>query len=78
MFQCKDQNMGMLERACLAVEGAAKGGGVAPEVLFHIAKHWLECYERLAPKQPDNATVNHDGTVMEAAGKSLDLDPCRS
>ena len=30
----------MLEKACLAVEGAAKGGGVYPEVLFMVAKKW--------------------------------------
>lgn len=36
----------MLERACLAVESAAKGGGVYPEVLFHVAKLWYELYEK--------------------------------
>ena len=35
----------MLEEACLAVEGAAKGGGVYPEVLFSVANYWYELYE---------------------------------
>ena len=35
----------MLERACLAVESAAKGGGVYPEVLFEVARKWYELYE---------------------------------
>jgi hypothetical protein len=28
LFQCKEQSRDMLEKACLAVESAAKGGGV--------------------------------------------------
>lgn len=35
----------MLEGACLAVEGAAKGGGVYPEVLFSVARCWYELFE---------------------------------
>ena len=43
LIQCKEQSREMLERAGLAVESAAKGGGVYPEVfersvriLYHI------------------------------------------
>lgn len=45
IMQCKEQNNGMLERACLAVESAAKGGGVYPEVLFDVARRWYELYK---------------------------------
>lgn len=45
LIQCKEQSRSMLERACLAVESAAKGGGVYPEVLFDVAKRWAELYE---------------------------------
>ena len=45
LIQCKEQSQEMLERACLAVESAAKGGGVYPEVLFDVAKRWYELYE---------------------------------
>ncbi|KAK3090543.1 hypothetical protein FSP39_012583 [Pinctada imbricata] len=38
LFQCKEQSREMLEKACLAVESAAKGGGVYPEVLFDVAR----------------------------------------
>lgn len=38
--QCKEQGPQMLERACMAVEQAGKGGGVFPEVLFDVAKMW--------------------------------------
>ena len=34
LLQCKEQSRSMLEKACLAVESAAKGGGVYPEVIF--------------------------------------------
>ena len=30
----------MLQKACVAVESAAKGGDVYPEVLFNVAKQW--------------------------------------
>ncbi|KAK8732291.1 hypothetical protein OTU49_007007, partial [Cherax quadricarinatus] len=45
IIQCKEQSDTMLESACLAVEGAAKGGGVYPEVLFSVARRWYEIYE---------------------------------
>ncbi|CAN7993338.1 unnamed protein product [Ixodes hexagonus] len=40
LLQCKEQSAAVLERACLAVESAAKGGGVYPEVLFDVARRW--------------------------------------
>ena len=45
LIQCKEQSNDMLERACLAVESAAKGGGVYPEVLFEVARKWFDLYE---------------------------------
>ncbi|XP_069979906.1 zinc finger SWIM domain-containing protein 8 homolog isoform X3 [Penaeus vannamei] len=45
IIQCKEQSDEMLESACFAVEGAAKGGGVYPEVLFSVARRWYELYE---------------------------------
>lgn len=45
LIQCKEQSREMLERACLAVERAAKGGGVYPEVLFDVARRWYELYD---------------------------------
>jgi len=48
LYQCKEQSKSMLEKACLAVEGAAKGGGVYPEVLFHVAKRWHELADEAA------------------------------
>lgn len=44
LIQCKEQSSEMLERACLAVESAAKGGGVYPEVLFDVARRWYVIY----------------------------------
>ena len=49
LIQCKEQSQEMLERACLAVESAAKGGGVYPEVLFDVARRWYELYEESIP-----------------------------
>lgn len=44
--QCKEQSTDMLELACLAVESAAQGGGVYPEVLFEVARKWYDLYEK--------------------------------
>jgi hypothetical protein len=47
--QCKEQRDEMLEQACEAVENAAAtGGGVypAPEVLFEVARHWHDLFEK--------------------------------
>ncbi|VDI34720.1 Hypothetical predicted protein [Mytilus galloprovincialis] len=62
LFQCKEQSRDMLEKACLAVEGAAKGGGVYPEVLFDVARQWFELSEEAA--QSNN---NSDGQKRNSA-----------
>uniref|UniRef100_A0A671WQZ3 Zinc finger, SWIM-type containing 8 n=1 Tax=Sparus aurata TaxID=8175 RepID=A0A671WQZ3_SPAAU len=46
LVQCKEQDNVMLEKACIAVEEAAKGGGVYPEVLFEVAHQWYWLYEQ--------------------------------
>uniref|UniRef100_A0A8C5AHK4 Zinc finger, SWIM-type containing 8 n=1 Tax=Gadus morhua TaxID=8049 RepID=A0A8C5AHK4_GADMO len=46
LVQCKEQDNTMLEKACMAVEEAAKGGGVYPEVLFEVAHQWYWLYEQ--------------------------------
>ncbi|XP_028325047.1 zinc finger SWIM domain-containing protein 8 isoform X2 [Gouania willdenowi] len=46
LVQCKEQDNIMLEKACMAVEEAAKGGGVYPEVLFEVAHQWYWLYEQ--------------------------------
>ncbi|XP_035214833.1 zinc finger SWIM domain-containing protein 8-like isoform X3 [Stegodyphus dumicola] len=45
LIQCKEQSSEMAERACLAVESSAKGGGVYPEVLFDVARRWYDFHE---------------------------------
>jgi len=37
----------MLEKSCLTVESAAKGGGVYPEVLFDVARQWYSLYQKV-------------------------------
>ncbi|XP_063047983.1 zinc finger SWIM domain-containing protein 8 isoform X2 [Engraulis encrasicolus] len=44
--QVREQDNVMLEKACMAVEEAAKGGGVYPEVLFEVAHQWYWLYEQ--------------------------------
>ena len=50
----------MLEKACLAVEKAATGGGVYPEVMFEVARHWYHLFEKHAPASSSEvATEEH-------------------
>lgn len=69
LVQCKEQDNLMLEKACMAVEDAAKGGGVYPEVLFEVAHQWYWLYEQMVggtPAQREGATGCSTG-----AGRSL-------
>ncbi|XP_053306528.1 zinc finger SWIM domain-containing protein 8 isoform X2 [Spea bombifrons] len=72
LVQCKEQDNLMLEKACMAVEDAAKGGGVYPEVLFEVAHQWYWLYEQMVggtPAQREGATGCSAGgarSVVEA------------
>uniref|UniRef100_A0A8C5R0B2 Zinc finger SWIM-type containing 8 n=1 Tax=Leptobrachium leishanense TaxID=445787 RepID=A0A8C5R0B2_9ANUR len=72
LVQCKEQDNVMLEKACMAVEDAAKGGGVYPEVLFEVAHQWYWLYEQMVggtPAQREGATGCSTGgarSVVEA------------
>ena len=46
LSQCREEDPQLLDQACQAVESAARGGGVYPEVLFDVAKHWFHLHER--------------------------------
>ncbi|XP_025198718.1 zinc finger SWIM domain-containing protein 8-like [Melanaphis sacchari] len=60
IIQCKEQSDHMMEIACLTVEMAAKGGGVFPEVLFSVAKHWFDLYMRNSNPDEDNYMLQVD------------------
>eukprot|EP00095_Tigriopus_kingsejongensis_P011250 maker-scaffold550_size154339-snap-gene-0.21 protein:Tk11250 transcript:maker-scaffold550_size154339-snap-gene-0.21-mRNA-1 annotation:"zinc finger swim domain-containing protein 8" len=47
--QCNEQSVQMLEKACLAVEKASASGGVPPEVIFEVARHWYRLFEKQSP-----------------------------
>ncbi|KAH8367889.1 hypothetical protein KR084_003898 [Drosophila pseudotakahashii] len=70
ILQCKEQSDLMLERACLTVETAAKGGGVYPEVLFQVARYWYELYMRNTPNnsehEPHDDTMDHSAVSLSA------------
>lgn len=64
ILQCKEQSDHMLERACITVENAAKGGGVYPEVLFQVARYWYELYSH---NTPNNENEQHDDHLDHSA-----------
>ncbi|XP_042239030.1 zinc finger SWIM domain-containing protein 8 homolog isoform X2 [Homarus americanus] len=73
IIQCKEQSDTMLESACLAVEGAAKGGGVYPEVLFSVARRWYEIYETRSRHQARHQA--RTGSVQHAVVDPPFVDP---
>lgn len=73
LIQCKEQSREMLQRACLAVESAAKGGGVYPEVLFDVARQWFELSEEAAKSSHNHSSIetaplNHAASESNDAG----------
>lgn len=61
--QCNEQSVQMLEKACLAVEKASASGGVPPEVIFEVARHWYRLYDKQAPGS-DEAEGQHQQPVI--------------
>lgn len=62
----------MLERACQAVEQAAEGGGVFPEVLFEVARHWYEMAEETGPASLELQVGNNSQSVGNAQRRDTD------
>ncbi|XP_036359239.1 zinc finger SWIM domain-containing protein 8 isoform X2 [Octopus sinensis] len=75
LLQCKEHSKEMLEKACLAVESAAKGGGVYPEVLFEVARHWDKMAEESAHLSNNGSA--QDLSVALEASHSQDEDSNR-
>uniref|UniRef100_A0A182SUL4 ZSWIM4-8 C-terminal domain-containing protein n=1 Tax=Anopheles maculatus TaxID=74869 RepID=A0A182SUL4_9DIPT len=79
ILQCKEQSDRMLERACIMVETAAKGGGVYPEVLFQVSRYWYELYLRNTPGGDMESDEPHDVVVnlmqLLEPGVSADAPP---
>ena len=59
--QCKEQESGMLEKACINVENACvrEGRDIHPDVLFEVAKHWYSLYKKEQPSQEEQQQVAH-------------------
>lgn len=69
LYQCREQSWDMLERACQAVEQAADGGGVFPEVLFEVARHWYEMAEESGPANPNGEVMPGNGSQSPATSQ---------
>ncbi|XP_070185211.1 zinc finger SWIM domain-containing protein 8-like isoform X3 [Littorina saxatilis] len=72
LYQCREQSWDMLERACQAVEQAAEGGGVFPEVLFEVARHWYEMAEETGPASLELQVGNNSQSVGNAQRRDTD------
>lgn len=71
---CKEQNNGMLERACSAVENAGRNGGVQPELLFHIAREWHYLHEESIKQTGNNGEDEHPHTRNNHANMNSTLN----
>ena len=68
LSQCREEDAQLLEQACQAVESAARGGGVYPEVLFEVAKHWYHLHEK---NQTNNSSASGPGNSESRSRSSL-------
>lgn len=59
LLQCRDEDTQLLDRACQAVESAARGGGVYPEVMFDVARHWHHLHEQ---SQTNNSRTHKENS----------------
>ncbi|XP_019639410.1 PREDICTED: zinc finger SWIM domain-containing protein 8-like [Branchiostoma belcheri] len=80
LVQCKEMNFEMLEKGCLAVERAAKGGGVPAEVLFEVARQWFWLYEKSLNtganrNNPQNPNVEQATSDPETSRTPPDVPP---
>lgn len=73
LLQCREQSVELLEKACLAVEAASKGGGVYPEVLFSIASKWFELYERTCSSGSSGLSGHQEESAAAAAAAGGDM-----
>lgn len=64
--QCKEESDWMLEKSCEAVEKAARGGGVYPDVMFEVAKHWYDLYNKNALTTPPPPVAPPPAAVTSA------------
>ncbi|XP_033114204.1 zinc finger SWIM domain-containing protein 8-like isoform X2 [Anneissia japonica] len=67
LLQCKEQDVNMLSKACLAVENAAKGGDVYPDVLFTVGKHWEWLHNQTQHHRDDEASSPPEDNMVAAA-----------
>ncbi|XP_013381125.1 zinc finger SWIM domain-containing protein 8 [Lingula anatina] len=75
LIQCKEQSREKLEKACNAVELAAKDGGVYPEVLFDVARRWYELYEE-AVQEACTALPITEASVVAAEENAMVAVQC--
>ncbi|XP_071953686.1 zinc finger SWIM domain-containing protein 8-like isoform X2 [Antedon mediterranea] len=68
LLQCKEQDVNMLSKACLAVENAAKGGDVYPDVLFTVGKHWEWLHKQTQHHRDDDANIPPEDNNIAVAG----------
>ena len=68
LSQCRDEDSQLLDQACQAVESAARGGGVYPEVLFDVAKHWFYLHERSSSaSRPAKSETRSRGSLSRSS-----------
>lgn len=75
LSQCKDEDSQLLDQACQAVESAARGGGVYPEVLFDVAKHWFYLHEK---NQTSSTNSSSRPAKSESRSRASMMRSCQS
>ena len=79
LSQCRDEDAQLLDQACQAVESAARGGGVYPEVLFDVAKHWFYLHEKnqsnSSPSRLAKSESRSRGSIMRSTQSASSAPP---
>ena len=78
LTQCREEDVQLLDSGCQAVECAARGGGVYPEVLFEVARHWFYLHEQSQSSSSSRTHKNESRSRISQARTSQSSVPTQS
>ena len=64
---CKEQDIGLLERACTSVETSSSNGGILPEILFYVARQWQYIHEKMTDSKSKTVQASLEKVYFHTA-----------
>eukprot|EP00795_Rhopilema_esculentum_P017096 gene17096-8613_t len=71
---CKEQDFGMLERACASIETASVQGGIQPEILFYVARQWQVIHENISQDKDTKRKFGHEKAYLCSSSTRMNTE----